>query len=504
MTKYNIDVRVTGTIEVVDVVVEPQPPEPPVEPPIEPEPQPSSKEEVLARSIGINLATATYWSPAWVFSDVFKNSHSSWFGDTSVLGGKDYPPYAPPAINTLCAHHDVNGHYPAGEYTLWYDGQGVVTVNGSRYSSGDSIPIVPTNGAIRVDIRESSADDPVRNIRLLMPEEYRTDGDFTKQYLEYVSPYSVLRFMDWGKTNNSPLVSWNMRNTVDRRTQYAGMAYEHMIAFANETNKHMWICMPHMADDNFIAQLAELIRTTLNPNLYVFLEYSNEVWNSMFQQNKWIREYGLNTGIMDPSKPYYWYPAYAERSSNVFNIFEDVFGSADRLIRVISGQTANPWIGKQIIMAMNRPFDAFAIAPYFGGHLDRDTNVPNMTVEEIIASCHENMYGAVTQKIHEHMALLGGTAKLLAYEGGQHLVHAGENFNVPEVSEKFIAANRHGGMYQLYFEYLSQIWPADAGPLCLFNDMMKPTKHGSWGLSEHHGFSGPKINAVLDYIRAST
>ena len=39
------------------------------------------------------------------------------------------------------------------------------------------------------------------------------------------------------------------------------------------------MCVPHLADDNYVASMAAVLRDSLTGMLY--LEYSNEVWNFM-------------------------------------------------------------------------------------------------------------------------------------------------------------------------------------------------------------------------------
>ena len=64
-----------------------------------------------------------------------------------------------------------------------------------------------------------------------------------------------------------------------------------MIALANASNTDLWINIPGPATDAYVAQLANLIKNGdvvngvayagLNPNLKVYVEYSNEVWGGL-------------------------------------------------------------------------------------------------------------------------------------------------------------------------------------------------------------------------------
>ena len=81
---------------------------------------------------------------------------------------------------------------------------------------------------------------------------------------------------------------WNERILPDYylQTSDKGIAYEYLIAIANQTHKDIWLTIPHNVSDNFVKEMAKLFKQTLNSDLKVYLEYSNEVWNWQFQQSK--------------------------------------------------------------------------------------------------------------------------------------------------------------------------------------------------------------------------
>ncbi|MDR3637130.1 MAG: PA14 domain-containing protein [Isosphaeraceae bacterium] len=106
--------------------------------------------------------------------------------------------------------------------------------------------------------------------------------------------------------NNTTEVNWSDRVLpgfaqaafADNHT-----VWEYLVMLANETGKDLYITVPVNASPDYVTKLAELIRygsdgvnpyTTpqadpvypgLNPNLRVYVEWSNEVWNSAFSQN---------------------------------------------------------------------------------------------------------------------------------------------------------------------------------------------------------------------------
>ena len=53
----------------------------------------------------------------------------------------------------------------------------------------------------------------------------------------------------------------------------------------------MWINIPGHADDDYIIRLAKLLKATLDPTLFIYFEYANEVWNWQFD----VATYNLHT-----------------------------------------------------------------------------------------------------------------------------------------------------------------------------------------------------------------
>jgi hypothetical protein len=80
---------------------------------------------------------------------------------------------------------------------------------------------------------------------------------------------------------------------VDRRSEFApsyaaagapgtnttGIPWEVVIRLANKCQKDLWINIPGHADDDYIVQLATLMKKNADPSLFIYYEYANEVWN---------------------------------------------------------------------------------------------------------------------------------------------------------------------------------------------------------------------------------
>src|SRR5205807_5801195 len=63
-----------------------------------------------------------------------------------------------------------------------------------------------------------------------------------------------------------------------------GCAWEYCIELANHTGKDIWINIPVAATDEYVRQLASMLKNRLKPGLNLYVEHSNEVWNFGFPQ----------------------------------------------------------------------------------------------------------------------------------------------------------------------------------------------------------------------------
>lgn len=217
--------------------------------------------------------------------------------------------------------------------------------------------------------------------------------------------WGFIRFMDFQQTNANPQRDWSDRRLPShcfmtgplnprepaagfRGGRGSGIAFEYMVALCNRANKDLWACVPHMATDDFVRNLARLIcfgsdgrepyarevaypvYPPLKKSLRVFIEYSNEIWSwgDSFPQGNWAYDRANSLGI---SKPQF----NARRFCRVWQIFRDVFANDEQLVRVASVFTANssytcPFL--QEIAAYGRSLnpqvepDVIAVTTYFG------------------------------------------------------------------------------------------------------------------------------------------
>jgi len=503
--------------------------------------------------LGINLGSLTYYAPTLAFVDVMKNADDPQSTNASGAGPWDTElaskvpldasglpleiPYSGPGVREpqWLRYSVVSLAYP-GRYTLLYDGEGEFAFPASPAQVIDQAPgvlhldVQKDEGSLFLTITRSAKADHVRNLRLILPgfeAKYATEP-FHPRFLEQLRGAAVLRFMDWQRTNNSELVRFQDRATpqMSQGTR-RGAAFETMIELANRVGADPWLCVPHQADDDFVEQMAKLVRDKLGPGRVVYIEYSNEVWNGIFSQYEYAAQQGCKAGL-SKLEPYpgscsddgvkLWAATKwaAKRSARVFEIFEKVFGGSERLVRVLGGQSA--WVERNevLLQVFNNPAinpkrvraDALAIAPYFGAIADElvEKRSPReLSVDAILQQVEASIEPQVREAARQNKALADRFGlRLVAYEGGQHLVANGEHQNDAEFTAKLIAANRHPRMGVLY-EKMFDAWYAASGRelMVLFNSAEAPSKYGAWGLLEFQEQlpeRAPKYRAYRDQL----
>lgn len=473
----------------------------------------------VERPVGINLSSVHDYSTEFLFIDAFKQSRS-WIShnadgtgpwDTGInipLGPNGYPlsiPYdngqnPPQAVRTLMLW-DLPDPFPAGEYRLIVEGEGQVSLqfgaSGTFTCPVDTL--VSVSGGLALRIEASSEDSPISNIQFIRPEytEIYPNHTFAESFLNFLDDFQVLRYMDLLRTNNSPVRQWSDRSSPNYYTQTlsSGVAWAYLVQLANEAKKDIWINIPHQADDNYIVQLAMFLEENLNGQSKIYLEYSNEVWNSIFQQNTYASERGEALGFTgEPWERAWKYTAY--RSAAVFSLFEGTMDADERLIKIIPSQSANPWLSNQLISYFNDPqfnptrvkADALAIAPYFAGSVANEivnnNEVNTITPTEIVSRMEISLM-RTQDDIDANLAVaLVNNLKLITYEGGQHLVGTGGNENIDILTQKLIAANHHPDLERVYCDYLDYWYENNSELFTHFSSHGSYSKWGSWGIKE--------------------
>jgi len=370
-----------------------------------------------------------------------------------------------------------------------------------------NIRVIPPGGACDVDrARFCDADNPCPTGACLDFEEHHEKLLFHPDFLARVQRYGMVRFMDMMQTNNSNVVRWDQRGQLGNQTWAVkgGVPLEVMAKLANQLHAEPWFCIPHQADDDYIRKFAEQAKALVDPDLPIWIEYSNEVWNASFQQHIYALKQGEKLGHRDFEAVLRF---YAHRTLQVFKIFEEVLGK-ERVKTVVGTHVVNTWVTEQILdyPGLAERADAIAVAPYFGWNVMPEDlpKLHKMTLDQLIALT-ENEYIPTTKKWITEQSEVAKKydLELVAYEAGQHFVGIGGAENDEHLNTLFDGINRHPRMKDLYLTYLEN-WKAAGGTwLNHFVNCDKWSKWGRWGALEEirqPREESPKFDALMTFM----
>ena len=489
----------------------------------DPKPQPQ---------LGINLAGPCDWNTELPFVDLMhfsrvwasqKKGLPFGTGPTLDLDANGYPKSLSEEAWAESPLISFGGHpWPSGNYTVLYKGLGKLSFGASATGIIEQSPgrmVVTLNsgkGDLHLSILETEQADPICDIHVIMPGFEKTwrSNPWSPLFLGRWQGMACLRFMDFMATNNSAIRTWGDRpRLTDATFAGRGVPLELLIDLSNRLHADPWFCIPHMADDEFVRKFATMVCEKLNPSLKAHIEYSNEVWNPGFRQNRYAAEKGIALGLAkEPSEAAWLYTS--KRSVEIFRIFEGVFGGRKRLVRILPAQSGNTFMARKILDYENASAhaDALAIAPYVGLIVGGTADRYNPLTADVVArwdvpTVLERLNSKSLPDAIESMRAFRELASahgldLLAYEGGQHLVGVRGAENNAQLTELFLAANADPGMGDIYSR-MFEAWKARGGSLfCHFSSVSKWSKWGSWGALQYFDdapASSPKFMAMAHW-----
>ena len=480
---------------------------------------------LAAGAVGINLTSLGYvdlmketrpWTP--LGSSTLPVDANGWpMGDAQivVLDERVNQSFNGPDANAV--QPDIGGTYHLsfqGKATVTRDWLDDYTVQNQVYNSQTNTTtadLVVTHNSLPLllidfynTVNPASANGAgVSNVKLIQPG-YAADTTqvFTNSLVNAVAPFGTLRYLNIDNANNYPPtydssghlipLDWSQRKLPTNASQVsgpggAGESWEYMIALANATNTDMWINIPGPANDGYVAQLANLIKSGdtingvsyagLNPNLKVNLEYSNETWGGIYNSYSYVvaaaqQEVAAgnsplnNDGVNDSYSLSLRY--YLERTEQVTNIFRNALGSDPTYsrIRPVLGYAENstylytagfPWFEKTF-GAPNQ---------FFYGMGDANYAVPTdySSVDNEFASLNANLATqASTTKMLSVLANYYGLQNV-AYEGGPDTSNAANSAQ----QQVALLAARDPRMEQ-YIQQLYDTFFANGGNLAMAFD----------------------------------
>ncbi len=470
------------------------------------------------KELGVNLEGVSDWGRSWMFADAMK--HARKWGSVFTPWDELSPVDAQGWPTRDAAIVVMAGEIPAdiaGTYKLSFLGNAQVAPIASNFTVVNQVYDAATNTTtadLVVDdtlnqIMISFVGQPggVKNVRLMRPGH--TDADqFTRQFLKLLKPFTVLRFMDYSNTNYNLERTWSDRLLPTYATQQRprqGASWEYAIDLCNTAGKDAWINVPDQADDNYVRNLATLLRDRLRPDLKIYVEWSNEVWNDMFGQTQ--RNYAATraelaaggSNLNADGETNFYYLAWrrtARRVKELSDIFRDVFGDGAMMTRVrpvLASQLYRMVVLTQGLEFIERqygpPSRYFYAASETNYFSIASENRTDLTVDQIFAELPAGLRAEQDQEMYFGSFCRYYKLKNIAYEAGPAFVGA-------ESLDAKIAANRDDRMKNTLIDSINN-WYAIGGELSMHYNLASPySLFGSWGLVERLGTETPKFAAI--------
>ena len=450
-----------------------------------------------------------------------------------------------PIFTSINAIWDMPDNFPTGQHFVTYQGDADIKVLGDveiiRQIPGRiDFNLRSPKRNLRLHITRINPRNHIRNIKVI-PQKYAniyTKQTFNPEYLKTARNFNAIRFMPWQNIKDTNLIHWHERTTPQSAfyNHDAGMPVETMVDLANASQAAPWFSIPHKATNDFVQKFAQTVKQRLNPRQKVYVEYSNEVWNSMYPATHYAAQQGLklwprgkleikNAGTR---RLFLALNYNAKRSKEICNIFKQNLGN--RAVCVVSAYGSAPKMAEELMTCplaggdCYKTFDAYAVAPYFGDYIARIENRPlvkqwavqgnngiNQLFREIMnGGLAKDAYkgGSIENTIEERVKKNVAITKkygvqLLAYEGGQHLLRVDRPHVIkdPKVYSLFANANRNPQMANAYTKYLNAWHRAGGGMLMHFNGIAAIDDRNYFPMLEKAGTSSPKYNAMINYIR---
>ncbi|HNI81536.1 MAG TPA: DNRLRE domain-containing protein [Rhodocyclaceae bacterium] len=482
----------------------------------------------------------------------------------------------------------LSDRYPGGRYIVRYDGEGTfsltnskatVTRNTALSSPGRAVfdivgnPATAVGSAMNLSI---TATDPnrtgnyLRNIRIFPPGGVCSDDvtrycnaqtgvpacstgaicqdfetvypakPFDPRFLANIKRFDTLRFMGYQSTNNAVNeAEWSDRTRPDHytwiRTGYHLNPIENVVDLGNTLHRNIWVNVPHRASDDYIYQLATAVKNRLSGDLKVYVEYGNEIWNTMFSAGSWVEQQGLAEWPYAPDSAYVkrlqW---QGKRTAETCDIWASVWGSdKSRVICVAGIQTGSAWAAGYVldcplyaaahggIPCYQHNMKAVAVAPYFGGYigdwshkaaveswtLDADGGLGRLFAELFQGGQFTDSPpgGAIASALRALDTSVGLSRdrglQTVSYEGGQHLTAVGASLQSPAIVQLLTRANRDARMGDAYKTYLAGWVGSGASLFTQWHSVGSYGVWGNWGLLEYRDQPGsPKFNAVQTFL----
>ena len=229
---------------------------------------------------------------------------------------------------------------------------------------------------------KSDSTDHIRHIHVIMPgfaDKWQTQP-MNPTWVNVYRPFKLIRYMVWCSAFTTKVSHWKDRVHPTSFNQcgadpvnqagYGGIADEFICDAANAVQRDAWVCVPPLADSDYIWHMAKVYHDNLDPKLKVWVEWANETWYGGYVGNTVLSRF-VCCRTACRIAGHIMALLQQEYSGFSRDVFKD---DTTRFVKVISGQDNNTGVLSDILSVMKNPKfnptgekpDVLAVAPYFG------------------------------------------------------------------------------------------------------------------------------------------
>jgi hypothetical protein len=463
-------------------------------------------------------------------------------GDATNVGPDGWPLTTAESPPVILSH--IVGVFNPGVYTVDWVGNGTFTIdcvsasaNETFVATGagsDTIDLSSLPGRGTCSITIDATGSPHVQPRMYH-SKYNSTIDGTPP--QVLIDERVDEFQQTGAVRGMSWLDINLTEGIDNATDPApgwiapswAVVIQWQVEVANQLGRDLWVNIPHEMDDTGIGLMVDAIETSafgdpLDAGLKWHLEFSNEMWNTVFIAHNYA--VGIANAAIAADDPRYDEVEFAGdlqkkhrfqavRSVEIHDIVA-AHGSAPawntRCIRTLGGQigdtTVVGWLldpSGEVPEGYDKHFDAYAVAPYLFLQVSGVVDLDDVDAAFVIIDA------AVTSNIASILAVSNDLATYesgtsasplpqIAYEWGQHVYS--DNPSSPWTA--FVYDIQHDPrMYDAYRDLLDG-WEANGGnyPMCHWQSPQPTDQYGGWGIKEDYTEPNEiamKWSAILDW-----
>jgi hypothetical protein len=479
-----------------------------------------------ARHFGVNLEALSYYSRGLVFADAMLEAQNFYAGadasgnptadQTTIIFSNCTPAFAgtykfvckgQPTLKAAVSYASVaNQAYNAQTDTTTAD----ITISAQQIQAISQLGIQIGNVVA----------GKVSNVQVWRPGA-KIGERFYGPFLKLMAPFDTVRFMDFSSTNGSTQVAWSDRPLpTDRNYTFKGGCYEDALLLCKQTGKAPWLCIPCQANADYLAKLIVLVKQQFPVSRGpVYIEWSNEIWNSSFPQ--WKQAMALAQadkslaydGTGDPNILLYRW--MGKQAVNISKAAQAVYGVHDirqcPIRPILAGQWGNADVLKYALDYIatqvgppNQYIYGIAIAPYAtlsGNIWGRIQNGDASVTEQQIVADYQS--GGVNNSAMTN----GGTAAFVA-QARQYSLHTRAyefGFDSGQAQQDVVqktAAAHDPAIGPVLTAYVNNWWAAGCEGLNWFTLTAADTSNGQWGLTaDTYDTNTPKYRAAVAAAR---